>query len=151
MGEMTKYHLHKAEAEIREQAAIESILLEGKFATLAFARHGEPYLVTLNYGYAPEDTALYFHSASEGLKLEFIRENPSVCGTVVVDQGYCQGRCTHAYRSVVFWGKIELLESIADKEIGLGVMIDRLEEDPAVTRRRLLSNPDRLTNVAVLS
>jgi uncharacterized protein len=147
---MTRYHLHKAEREIKEQSEIASILLDGKYATLAFARQGEPYLVTLNYGYAPEQQVLYFHSAIEGLKLEFIRENSLVCGTVVVDKGYCQGKCTHAYRSVVFWGRIELMEGAAEKAEGLGVMIDHLEDDPVPVRQRFLSHPERLTHVAVL-
>jgi uncharacterized protein len=147
---MRRYHLHKAEQETKDPAEIEAILLGGKYATLACARQSEPYLVTLNYGYAPELRTLYFHSAVEGLKLEFIRENPLVCGTVVVDKGYCQGKCTHAYRSVVFWGRIELVEDATDKAAGLGVMIDHLEDDPVAVRRRLLSNPDRLAHVAVL-
>ncbi len=147
---MTRYHMHKAELEITDPQALEAILLGGTYATLAFARGNEPYLVTLNYGYDPVERALYVHSAVEGLKLAFIRENPRVCGTVIVDEGYCQGRCTHAYRSVVFWGRIELLETAAEKEAGLGLMIDRLEDDPAATRRRLLADPDRLNHVAVL-
>lgn len=147
---MTRYHLHKAEREIKVESEIEAILLGGKYATLAFARQGEPYVVTLNYGYVPEQKTLYFHSAIEGLKLEFIRENPAVCGTVVVDEGYCQGRCTHAYRSVVFRGRMEFVAASTEKALGLGVMIDHLEEDPVATRHRLLSNPDRLAHVAVL-
>ena len=84
---MPTYHMHKTEAAITDEAEIQAILAGGKFATLAFARQGEPYLVTMNYGYDPEQRALYFHSAPQGLKIEFARENPQVCGTVIVDEG----------------------------------------------------------------
>ncbi|MGC9521659.1 MAG: pyridoxamine 5'-phosphate oxidase family protein [Anaerolineae bacterium] len=103
---MARYHMHKSEREITDPEIIEAVLRQGKYATLALARDGEPYAVTLNYGYDPASRALYFHTATEGLKLRFIEENPAVCGTVVEDRGYVQGKCAHAYRSVVFWGGI---------------------------------------------
>lgn len=147
---MARYHMHKSEREITDADAIEAILKQGKYATLALARDGEPYVVTLNYGYDPEERALYFHTATEGLKLAFIRENPTVCGTVIEDQGYIQGKCAHAYRSVVFWGRIERLEDADDKAHGLGCLIDHLEEEPEQRRERLLADPSRLGGVAVL-
>lgn len=147
---MSRYHMHKAEAAITDEAAIQDILAAGKYATLAFARHGEPYLVTMNYGYDPKARALYFHSAPHGLKLEFARANPQVCGTVIIDDGYIPNRCSHAYRSVVFWGRVEFLETPKEKAYGLGVLIDCLEPDPAATRAKLISDPGRLNNVAVL-
>ncbi len=147
---MTKYHLHKVEGEITDSKAIEAILLEGKYATLAMCRDQEPYVVTLNYGYDGESRTLFFHSATEGLKLEFVRANPLVCGTVIVDEGYVHGKCTHAYRSVVFWGQMEILEDAAAKRTGLERMIEHLEADAATVRKRLLSDPARLGNVEVL-
>jgi nitroimidazol reductase NimA-like FMN-containing flavoprotein (pyridoxamine 5'-phosphate oxidase superfamily) len=147
---MPRYHMYKAEAAITDEAAIQAILAGGKFATLAFARQGEPYLATLNYGYDAQQRALYFHSAPRGLKLEFVRDTPQVCGTVIVDDGYLPNRCSHAYRSVVFRGTVEFLETPEDKAAGLGIMIDCLEPDPTATRRRLLSDPSRLENVTVL-
>lgn len=145
-----KYHMHKVEGEITDPAAIEAILLEGKYATLALCREQEPYVVTMNYGYDAEARTLFFHSAPEGLKLDFVRANPSTCGTVIVDEGYVHGKCTHAYRSVVFWGQLELLADLDDKRAGLSCLIDHLEEDAGAVRKRLLSDPARLANVAVL-
>lgn len=147
---MTKYHMYKVEGQITDPAEIEAILRKGKYATFALCRNQEPYLVTLNYGYDAEAQTLFLHSAPEGLKLEFIKANPTVCGTVIVDEGYARGKCTHAYRSVVFWGEIEILTDLDDKRAGLSCMIDHLEEDAAAVRQRLLSNPDRLKHVTVL-
>jgi uncharacterized protein len=147
---MTKYHMHKVEGEIADLEAIETILQQGKYATLALCRQQEPYIVTLNYGYDGETRTLFFHSAPEGLKLEFLRANPTACGTVIVDEGYVHGKCTHAYRSVVFWGRVEFLQDSDEKRRGLERMIDHLEEDAATVRGRLLSNPARLEGVEVL-
>ena len=82
---MSKYHLRKKEREITERTQVLEILKEGKFATIALCRENAPYVVTLNYGYAAVQNCLYFHSALEGLKLDFIRENPNVCATVSED------------------------------------------------------------------
>ena len=72
-----KYHMRKATREIKDAAAIEDILARGKFATLALCRKDEPYVVTMNYGYDRGGRALYFHCAKEGLKTDFVRENPN--------------------------------------------------------------------------
>lgn len=147
---MARYHMHKQERQITDANAVWAILAEGKFATLALARGDEPYVVTLNYGYDAETGTLYFHCANEGLKLDFVRENPRVCGTVVQDRGYLPHTCSHAYSSAVFWGTIEILETESEKRHGLGCLIDFLEPDPASTRRRLLAEGGSLRAVTVL-
>lgn len=147
---MPRYHMQRAEREITDSAAMDAILAQGKFCTLALARGDEPYVVTLSYGYDPEARALYFHCANAGLKLAFLRENPRVCGTVVQDRGYKVGECAHAYSSVVFWGTVEILHREADKREALGYMIDILEPDPEPVRRRFLKEGGTLEGVTVL-
>lgn len=147
---MTRYHMHKPEREITDAAAMESVLLHGTYATLALCRDQEPYAVTLNYGYDRGERVLYFHSAMEGLKLDFVRENPRACGTVIEDKGYLAGKCSHAYRSVVFWGDITVVEDFKAKRAGLRCMIEHLEEDPEAVYQRLLSDANRLRTVTVL-
>ncbi len=147
---MARYHMRKSELEITDPNVIEEILKQEKYATLALARGGEPYVDTLNYGYDPEARALYFHAADEGLKLAFIRDNPAVCGTVIEDRGYIKGRCDYAFRLVVFWERIRRLESGDDKAHGLGCLVDHLEEASGQKRERLLADPGRLRGVAVL-
>jgi len=146
---MARYHMQKEEREITEVAAIEALLSEGVYATLAFARGSEPYLATLNYGYDAENRALYFHSANVGLKLDFMRENPQVCGTVVKDRGYLQGQCEHAYSSVVFRGHVEFLETEAAKRNALGCMVDQTENDPESVRSRLLAKGRHFDGIMV--
>ncbi len=48
---------------------------------LAFAVAGEPYIVTLNFGYEWEGDypVLFFHCAKQGRKLDMMRLNPRVC------------------------------------------------------------------------
>jgi nitroimidazol reductase NimA-like FMN-containing flavoprotein (pyridoxamine 5'-phosphate oxidase superfamily) len=132
-----KYHVRRTDRQITEQAALERILSQGKYATLAFCRQGEPYLATLNYGYDSREGALYFHCAKEGLKTKFLRENPHVCATVVQDNGYVQNECEHHYASVVLRGQIEIVDGHAEKQKGLEVLIEHLEQQPETMKAKL--------------
>lgn len=137
------YHMHKIEREITDPDVMDDILRRGKWTTLALVG-GEtpdapwPYALTLSYGYVPDERALYFHTAKEGLKLEILARNPHVCGTVVEDHGYRQGQCAHKYRSVVFWGEMEILNGSEERRHAIEVLIDHLEDNPAVMRQKLV-------------
>ena len=134
-----KYHMrNRPEREIKDQAVLDEILAGGKFAALAMCRNGEPYIVTLSYGYDPSGRALYFHCAKDGLKTVFVRENPSVCATVVEDHGYVPGECKHVYRSVVVRGRITIADG-DDKQKGVNVLLDHLEKQPEIMRAKLES------------
>ena len=109
------YHLRRTDRQIKDAATLESILLQGKYATLALCRGGEPYVVTLSYGYDRNAGALYFHCAGVGLKTDFVRENPNACATVIRDDGYVHDECAHKYASVVIRGQIEIITDPSEK------------------------------------
>ena len=132
-----KYHMRRGERQITEQSEIEEVLRGGKYAVLALCRDGEPYVVTLSYGYENETGSLYFHCAKDGLKTEFIRQNPSVCATVIEDRGYRQTRCEQAYRSVVLRGKVELVTDEHAKRKAVDVLLDHLEDNPEAMRAKI--------------
>lgn len=135
-----KYHMRRAERRFEQPEAIEEVLRGGRFATLAFSRENEPYVATLSYGYDSKTMSLYFHCAKEGLKNTFVAANPRVCATIVEDNGYRQGECGHAYRSLVIRGSVEVLEDDGDKRRALDVMIGHLEDRPETMRAKM---PDR--------
>jgi nitroimidazol reductase NimA-like FMN-containing flavoprotein (pyridoxamine 5'-phosphate oxidase superfamily) len=113
-------------------------------------RENEPYIATLNYGYDKEGNALYFHCALEGLKLDFIRRNPSVCATVIEDRGYKMGECDHVYRSVVLRGKIHVVEDLQEKKHALDVMVNHLEDEPEKIKQRSLKSDEVYRQVGIL-
>ncbi|MBC7234865.1 MAG: pyridoxamine 5'-phosphate oxidase family protein [Chloroflexi bacterium] len=159
---MSHHPMHLHEREITDPAILEEILRHGRWTTLALclpqAPGSEaagtdgpwPYVLTLSYGYAPEERALYFHTARQGLKLDILRQNPQVCGTVVEERGYLQGRCAQPYRSVVYRGRMEILESLEEKRHGIEVLLQHLEEDPEIMRDRLRRRGETYERVCVL-
>ena len=66
-----------SEREITDPAVIESVIRHAQVCRLAMARDSQPYLVPLCFGYEPG--AIYLHCAREGMKLDFLRANSSVC------------------------------------------------------------------------
>ncbi len=140
--------MQKADREVTDTEWMADILKNGRFVTLSMCLDNEPYIVTLSYGY--EDGRLYIHSAKEGLKLDIIKGNPRVCGTVVEDLGYVHGECSHRYRSVVFWGSMEVIEDIKEKVHGLEVLLEHLEQDPAAIRNRFLGSKGSYDRINVL-
>jgi nitroimidazol reductase NimA-like FMN-containing flavoprotein (pyridoxamine 5'-phosphate oxidase superfamily) len=147
---MKKYHMQKSEREIRDRGIFDKVLSSGKFLTLALCRHNEPYIITLNYGYDAVENSVYFHTATKGLKLQFVAENPSACATIIEDHGYIEEVCSHAYRSIVFTGKIEILHNIDEKKAGLETMLIHLEKEPDIIRQRLLARNETYDNVTIM-
>lgn len=145
-----KYHMRKLEREITDKEELANILRTGKYAVISMCRNNEPYIVTLSYGYDEGRNSLYFHSAKTGLKIDFVKENPNVCATVIVDGGYLTGECEHKYASVVFWGSMNVVEDLEEKKHALVTMIDHLEEVPEPVKSRLLKTDSVYENVGIL-
>jgi nitroimidazol reductase NimA-like FMN-containing flavoprotein (pyridoxamine 5'-phosphate oxidase superfamily) len=142
--------VRRTERAIVEPQELDGILSRGKYAVLAMCRNEEPYVVTMNYGYDKAKGALYFHCAHEGQKLDFVRSNPQVCGTVVEDLGYVQGECAHAYQSVVLRGVMRVVEEAAEKRQAMDVLLHHLEEDPEPVRQGSLADSGAYDRVAIL-
>jgi len=145
---METYHLRRKEKGMSSQAEMDETLASQKFMTIAMCRDGEPYLVSLNYSYEPAGRIFHFHCAAVGKKVDFLRANPRVWGQVVDDQGYINGECDHAYRSVMFSGRVEFVENIEEKRKALYEMV-RHAEGAIDEQRMAFVEENRLAKVAV--
>ncbi len=142
--------MQKKEREIKNREHLIDILRQGKYTTIAMCRNNAPYVVTLNYGFDEGGNVLYFHSAQKGLKMEFLEANPEVCATIIQDKGYKIGKCSHAYRSVVFWGKMLVVDDSEEKKRGLDILLNHLEEEPDRLKKRLLKDDKPYAGLGVL-
>jgi hypothetical protein len=91
------------------------------------SRNDQPYVVPLCFAY--NDKTLYFHSAGEGLKLEILQHNPSVCVEFDIDQEVIQGdkpcKWTMNYRSVIGFGTASVVENLEEKKKGLDAIMQQ--------------------------
>lgn len=127
---MQKYHLRRHDKALTDEKTINRILKTTRFITLSMCVDNEAYLVTLNHGWDESRSCLYFHCAPKGKKIDFLRTNPRVWGIAVEDLGYLDGKCDHAYRSVMFGGSVIFLEDFDEKYRALEIMIHQQESNP---------------------
>jgi len=142
--------MQKKDREITTKNRIEKILKNGKYVTISMCKMGEPYIITLSYGFDDELNALYFHSANLGLKLDILKENPNVCGTIIEDLGYDLGSCSHKYRSIVFWGKMVIIKDLEEKKHGFDILLNHLEENPSKMKKKFFKNEKSYIDTCVM-
>jgi nitroimidazol reductase NimA-like FMN-containing flavoprotein (pyridoxamine 5'-phosphate oxidase superfamily) len=132
-----KFHLRRLDREINDQKALKRLLGHQQYFVMSMADGGEPYAVPLGYVYDEEENALYFHSAKEGKKIEFLKKNPRVWGFVVIDEGVQSGGCVNLYASSMFLGKVEWVSDAAEKARAMNLFAERLSIDVEGTKQRL--------------
>lgn len=75
---MQKYHMRRTDREITNAATLKKILKSTQYVTIAMSMDDQPYLVSLSHGYDEERNCIYFHSAKEGKKLDYLKKSKSV-------------------------------------------------------------------------
>ncbi len=85
------------------------ILAGGQYTTLALTDGNESYALSLHYALDPEEDILYFLSDKGGVKLDFFRSDPFVCGTVILQEGI-------SFSSVIFRGLVEVVHKPEQQE-----------------------------------
>lgn len=148
---MQKYHLrNRPNRELTDKSEIIAILEKGKYAVIATCRDNEPYIVTLSYGYDRDKNTLYFHCSPNGLKLDFIKQNPQVCATVIEDGGYIADECGHNYKTAVFWGTMKIVSDLDEKKHGMTILLNHLEHNPEIIKEKLLKSNEFYSKMEVL-
>jgi len=122
--------MRRKDKQIDDVTAIESIIQRAKVCRLAMCDGGRPYIVPLCFGY--KDNALYFHSAGEGKKLEVLKRNANVCFEFDIDTQLIKAEkpCDWGlrYKSIVGFGKAELIDGIELKREGLDIIMHQYSQ-----------------------
>ena len=125
--------MRNAEREIKDREEILSIIKEAQVCRVAFAAGNIPYIVPMNFGY--KDNCLYFHSATEGKKLDYIRQNNKVCFELDINDEIVKATdrvCswTTKYRSVIGFGKAYIIENWRKKSSALDIITQHYGANP---------------------
>jgi len=86
--------IRRKEKAITDEKTMKKILSEVAYVTIALCKDNQPYLVSLSHGYDSDKNCIYFHCASEGKKIDYLKENNVVWGQAIIDKGYVQGVLT---------------------------------------------------------
>jgi uncharacterized protein len=133
--------MRRKEQEITDRDEIDAIIRKALVMHIAMADGDVPYLLPLNFGY--DGSFIYFHSASEGRKIDMIKNNPRVAfcfeGDVAISPQKTACKWETAYRSVVGLGKAESIESPKEKETAFKIIMNHYgEENPVFSRETIL-------------
>jgi len=130
--------MRKANQEITDPKILEAILNKATICRLAMVDNGLPYLLPFNFGY--NENCIYIHSAPAGKKIEVLRQNPQVCFEVEDEIATVKGeiacRWSTLYRSVIGYGKVEIVTGFNEKQQALDIIMQqhkkkkKMEFDP---------------------
>jgi len=117
--------MRRKDREVTGESELREILEECKVCRVAMQDRDGLYVVPLNFGYFYQDgkLTLYFHCASQGRKLDAIRENDSVCIEMDCDHRLQSGAAacnyTFGFKSIIGSGAAHPVEDPAEKMEGL--------------------------------
>jgi len=131
---MKRYHLRRSDKELSDPEEIEQVLASARIMTVACCLENQPYLFTVDFVWDRQARELWFHSATEGRKMDILKANPRVCVTVVEDRGYIEGECDHAYRSLILEGKADVVTDLGEKRRGLELLARFAGDQEAVRK-----------------
>ena len=123
------FHVRRKDREITNPNEMRQVLKATKYVTVALCKDNEPYLVSLSHGYDEAKNCLYFHCASEGKKLVYLKANNRVWGQAVLDFGVTE-ECDYAYTSVHFSGKLFLVDTLSEKQHAMQVLVRQVSPNP---------------------
>ena len=122
--------LTRREREITDIPEILKILDKSKIVHIGLVDGDEPYVVPMNYGFTMDDGKLtiYLHGATEGKKLDLIRDNPKIffsieSGITAFSGGNIACQYGTSYSSVMGKGIAEILENPEEKMAGLSIFM----------------------------
>ena len=105
--------MRRSKQELSREECIEILMQEPRGVLSVLGEGGYPYGMPINQYYCPENGRLYFHTAREGHRLDAIRAHDKV-SLCVYDQGYRkEGEWALNIRSVIVFGRIQILEDHA--------------------------------------
>jgi nitroimidazol reductase NimA-like FMN-containing flavoprotein (pyridoxamine 5'-phosphate oxidase superfamily) len=69
--------MRRTDREIQSRESIDQIIAGAGVCRLGLCKGDHPYVVPVSFGY--DRTSIYFHTASEGMKIDYMTANNQVC------------------------------------------------------------------------
>lgn len=95
------------------------------FLNLGTSTNGYAYGIPISYAYDISTNTLYFHSAIEGNKLEYIENNNKISFCVVGKTQPIGSKFTTLYESVIAFGIANLSLTDDEKRKALNLLVDK--------------------------
>jgi len=120
--------MRRKDKEIIDGELISKIINNAQVCRLALAKDNIPYIVPVSFGY--DGGAIYFHTAKEGKKIDYITANNAVrlefeYGVQLMPNESNPCKWTFSFQSVIGNGKIYELIKESEKIEGLNQIMEK--------------------------
>jgi uncharacterized protein len=110
------------EREIRDRREIDRIIREARVLRLGLCKDNRPYIVPVSFGY--DGIFIYFHTAQEGMKIDYMDANDRVCFEMEHDVKMLPEKdkaCkwSVSYFCVIGFGRVQEVTATQDKIFAL--------------------------------
>jgi len=114
--------MRRSDKQITDRKEIAEVITKCQVCRVGLAKENQPYIVPVSFGY--DGKAIYFHSATQGAKNDYIRANNRVCFEFehgVKIQSHDDQPCnwSFSFQSVIGFGSVAEIVSDEDKIRGL--------------------------------
>lgn len=96
--------------EFQDRDLIDQVMAQAQVCRLGLCRDNMPYIVPVSFGY--DGAFIYFHTAREGMKLDYLASNNRVCfelehdvGVIPISNEACEW--SFSFYSVIGFGTVE--------------------------------------------
>ncbi|MCP4022064.1 MAG: pyridoxamine 5'-phosphate oxidase family protein [Desulfobacteraceae bacterium] len=124
--------MRRNEKEIKDIEDIEAVISKARVCRLGLVDGQRSYIVPLCFGY--KDKCLFFHSATQGRKIDLIKKNPLVCfefdHLVKINKAKDPCKWGMAYESVIGEGTACLVNDPSEKQKALGTIMSQYSDRP---------------------
>jgi nitroimidazol reductase NimA-like FMN-containing flavoprotein (pyridoxamine 5'-phosphate oxidase superfamily) len=128
-----------------ENSEVIELFEKGEYGVLSsVGEDGYAYGVPLSYAYS--DGSIYFHSATEGQKLDNIRNNSKVSFCVIGGTEVLAAKFSTKYESVIAFGIAEVIEG-EEKMKGLMALVEKYSPEFMEAGRKYAMNDEGKTKV----
>ena len=121
--------IRRKDRQMPHEEAIE-LLRTGEYGVLATVNpDNTPYTIPISYLF--DNNKLYFHSATQGQKIDNIKQNPAATFTVVggVKPVQSKGDYSTLYESVIAFGKLHIVNDPAEMRHALYALTEKYFPD----------------------
>ncbi len=118
--------MRRKDKEIEDKDLIDRVISKAQVCRLGLCKDKMPYIVPVSFGY--DGRFIYFHTAGEGMKLEYIASNNQVCFELEHDVKVApndNSACgwSFSYYCVIGFGIIEEITDLQPKVQALGHIV----------------------------
>lgn len=119
--------MRRKDKQMSEEWGVSEVIRRSQVCRLAMSDGQQPYIVPLSFGY--QDGVLYVHSATEGRKLDMIRNNDRVCFEFETDVEVIENSepCNWSmrYKCVIGYGKAAFVGETEEKHKALKIIMNQ--------------------------